>query len=88
MSLITRTIAAALEATRPSPLLATPPSRKKETAAEVAADYTRKHQMRKARDEAYWEMMFEQERLLKQGKSTKEGFEKATMEWLQKYPAP
>lgn len=88
MSLITKTIAAVLEATRPSPLLATSPCREKETAAEVAADYTRKHQMRKARDEAYWEMMFEQERLLKQGKSTKEGFEKATMEWLRKYPAP
>lgn len=44
--------------------------------------------MRKAREEAYWKMMFEQERLLDAGKSTKEEFERATMEWLRKHPAP
>jgi hypothetical protein len=89
MSFIAQTITSALRsATQPSPLLATLPPREKESAAEVAADYARKHRMRRERDDAYWRMMFEQERLLRAGRSTKEGFEKATMEWLRKYPAP
>jgi hypothetical protein len=89
MSIIAQTITSVLKlAAQPSPLLARPPVREKETAAEVAADYARKHKMRKERDEAYWEMMFEQDRLLGTGMSTKEGFEKATIEWLRKYPAP
>jgi hypothetical protein len=89
MSIIAQTITSVLKlAAQPSPLLARPPVREKETAAEVAADYARKHKMRKERDEAYWEMMFEQDQLLGTGMSTKEGFEKATIEWLRKYPAP
>lgn len=89
MSFIAKTITSALKtAAQPSPLLARPPAREKETAAEVAADYVRMHKMRKERDKAYWEMMFEQDRLLETGRSTKEGFDKATTEWLRKYPAP
>ena len=89
MSFLAQTITSALKsAAQPSPLLARPPTRETETAAEVAADYTRRHQMRRERDEAYWEMMFVQDRLLGTGRYTKEGFEKATIEWLRKYPAP
>lgn len=89
MSFIAQTITSALKsAAQPSPLLAKPPAREKKTAAEIAADYERSHKMRKEREEAYWEMMFEQERLLDSGRSTKEGFEKATMEWLRKHLAP
>lgn len=89
MSFIAQTITSALkDAAQPSLLLARPPVREIETAAEVAADYARRYQMRKERDEAYWEMMFEQERLLAADRSTREGFERATTEWLKKYPAP
>jgi hypothetical protein len=89
MSFIAQTITSALRtAAQPSPLLAKPPEREKETAAEVAADYARRHKMRKERKEAYWEMMFEQGRMLETGRSTKEGFENATIEWMRKYPAP
>ncbi|KAF3040740.1 hypothetical protein E8E12_008460 [Didymella heteroderae] len=69
MSFIAQTVTSALKsAAQPSPLLATLPARKEETAAEVAADYARKHRMRKERDEAYWEMMFAQEWLLETGR--------------------
>jgi len=89
MSFIAQTITSALKtAVQPSPLLARPPAREKETAAEVAADYARRHKMRKERDEEYWKMVFQQDRLLETGRSTKEGFEKATIEWMRKYPAP
>lgn len=89
MSFIAQTITSTLKsAAQPPPLLAKLPARERETAAKVAADYKRRHKMRKEREEAYWEMMFEQERLLDIGRSTKEDFEKATMEWLRKHPAP
>lgn len=89
MAFIAKTITATFKsAIQPAPLLATTPPRKKETASEVAADYAKRSSMRKARDTAYWEMVFEQQRLLETGESTREGFEKATMEWMRKYPAP
>lgn len=90
MSSLAQTLTAALKAAvvQPSPVLARPAARGHETAAEVAGDYARRHRMRAERDAAYWAMMYEQERLLETGRGTREGLERATMEWLRKYPAP
>ena len=85
MSFIAKSIAAALTlaTTRPAA-----PSAPVETAQDVAEDIAQRQKMRREREKAYHEMIEEQCRRKKSGEWSREEFERATVEWLKKYPAP